>query len=85
VIPPGAKELMVVEAWRPDTDPGVYLVTVATKAAKKLFTYPSRPGRSAPPDIAFSADGRTIAYMVWEAMTPTVSAIDVSVFRQPGR
>jgi hypothetical protein len=84
-ILPGAKELLVVEQWRPDTDPGVYLVTVATKAVKKLFTYPSRPGRSGPPDIALSADGQSIAYMVWETMTPTVSAIDVSVFRQPGR
>jgi Tol biopolymer transport system component len=85
VILPGAKELMVVEAWRPDADPGVYLVTVATKAMKKLFAYPSRPGRSGPPDVAISADGQSIAYMAWEAMTPTVSTIDVSVFRQPGR
>jgi Tol biopolymer transport system component len=85
VILPGAKELLVVESWRPDTDPGVYLVTVATKAMKKLFTYPSRPGRSGPPDIALSADGQSIAYMVWDAMTPTVSTIDVSMFRQPGR
>jgi len=85
VILPGAKELLVVEAWRADTDPGVYLVTVATKAVKKLFTYPSRPGRSGPPDIALGADGHSVAYSFWEAMTPLVSAIDVSVFRKPGR
>jgi Tol biopolymer transport system component len=84
VILPGAKQLVVVESWRPDVDPGVYLVTVETKAVKKLFTYPSRPGRSGPPDVAVSADG-SVAYMVSEAMTPLVSAIDVSVFRQPGR
>jgi len=84
-ILPGAKELLVVESWRPDADPGVYKITVATKAVTKLFTYPSKPGRSGAPDISLSADGQTIAYMVWEAMTPTVSTIDVSIFRQPGR
>jgi Tol biopolymer transport system component len=83
-IRPGARELIVVEAWRPDSDPGVYLVTVSTKAVKKLFSYPSKPGRSGPPDIAVSAEG-VVAYMVSEVMTPVVSTIDVSLFRQPGR
>jgi hypothetical protein len=84
VILPGAKEFLVVEALRQDVDPGVYLVTVATNAVKKLFTYPSRPGRSGAPDIAVSADGRTVAYAVWEALTPSFVTMDVSAFRRQG-
>jgi hypothetical protein len=83
-ILPGAKELMVVEAARQDVDPGVYLVTVATKAVKKLFTYPSRPSRSGTPDITVSADGHTIAYTVWEALSPSFVTMDLSALRQPG-
>jgi len=82
-ILPGAKELVVAEAWRSDVDPAVYLVNVATKAVKKLFTYPSKPGRSGPPDLTVSPDGQTIAYTMWDATTPSVSAMDLSVFRQP--
>jgi hypothetical protein len=84
VVLPGAKELIVVEAARQDTDPGVYLVTVATKAVRKLFTYPARPARSGGPDISVSPNGRTVVYTVWEALTPSFSTMDLSVFRQPG-
>ncbi len=81
---PGAKELTVVEAPRQDVDPGVYLVTVATKVVRKLFTYPARPARSGGPEIAVSPDGQTVLYTVWEAPTPSFSTMDLSVFRRPG-
>jgi Tol biopolymer transport system component len=83
VILPGAKHLIVVEALRQDADPGVYLVTVATKTVSKLFTYPSQPARSGGPEIAVSPDGHTVLYTSWEALTPSFSTMNLSVFRQP--
>jgi Tol biopolymer transport system component len=85
VILPGGKDLIVVEYLRQDTDPGVYLVNVATKAVKKLFTYPARPARYGPPDIAISPDGRTIVYGMWEMLTPSISTMDLSPLRQSAR
>jgi Tol biopolymer transport system component len=84
-ILPGGKELIVTEFIRQDGDPGVYVVTVATKAVRKLFTYPARFARSGGPTIAIGPDGRTLLYTMSEPVPPTISTMDLSVFRQPGR
>jgi len=84
VILPGAKQLLVVEALRQDADPSVYLVTVATRAVRKVFTYPARPARLGGPEVAVSPDGRTVLFAMWEALTPSFSTMNLSVFRQPG-
>ena len=84
-ILPGAQAFLVAEAWGPTADPGVYLVPVAAKDLRKLFTYPSRPGRSGPPDLAMSADGHTVAAAMWDGMKPSFTTIDLSTFRRLGR
>ena len=82
VILPGAKELIVTEFLTQAGDPGVYVVTVATKAVRKLFTYPARFARSGGPTIAVAPDGRTLLSTMSEPVPPTVSTIDLSVFRR---
>jgi Tol biopolymer transport system component len=86
-IGPGAKELIVAEFVRPgqDADAGVYVVTVATKAVRKLFSYPGRLARTGAPLISMAPDGQTFLSTMSEPPPPTVSTIDLSVFRQPGR
>jgi dipeptidyl aminopeptidase/acylaminoacyl peptidase len=82
LILPGGKELIVLENRSPDTDPGVYLVTVATRSVKKLFTY----GRTGPvPEFAASSDGRSLLYLMSGTLTPSVSTLDLSPVFRTGR
>ena len=84
-IGPGAKEIIVSEFLRQDSEPAVYVVTVATKAVRKLFTYPARLARSGASWVSMSPDGQTILSVMSEPPPPTVSTIDLSVFRPPAR
>ena len=79
---PGGQAVVLAEAPYANPEPGVYLVTLATKSITKLFTYPARPGRI---ELTASADGRTVAYMVGDSTTPIISAIDLSIFTKLGR
>jgi Tol biopolymer transport system component len=72
---PGGKELVVVERPAGATEPGVYLVGVATRSVKKLLTYVAR-GRG--PELAVSPDGRTLLTLTTEIAKPSISAVDLS-------
>jgi len=70
-----ASAVIVAERRRQDQAPGVYRVDVGTSSATKLFTY-SANGRS--PEVALSADGRTLLYLMTETPPPAISAIDIA-------
>ena len=74
----GGNDLVVVEARRPDGESGVYLVSASTRIVRKLFTYTSQ---FAPPELAVSADGRQLVYLLWESVPPAVLTMDVSAAR----
>jgi Tol biopolymer transport system component len=74
----GGNDLVVVEARRPDGESGVYLVSASTQIARKLFTYSSQ---FAPPELAVSADGRQLVYLLWESVPPAVLTMDLSAPR----
>jgi hypothetical protein len=74
----GGNDLVVVEARRPDGESGVYLVSASTQIVRKLFTYTSQ---FAPPELAVSADGRQLVYLLWESVPPAVLTMDVSAAR----
>ena len=75
---PGANDLLVLEARRPDGESGLYLVSARTLAVRKLFTYASQ---YAPPELAVSPDGRTLLYLIWESVPPAVLTMDLSAAR----
>ena len=67
-----------VEARRPDGESGVYLASASTQIVRKLFTYSPQ---FAPPELAVSADGRQLVYLLWESVPPAVLTMDVSAPR----
>jgi hypothetical protein len=75
LILPGAQDLIMVERASPGVEPGVYVVNVATRSARKLFVY-SAQGRL--PDFAASTDGRTALALINETPVSSVTAIDLS-------
>ena len=74
----GGSDLVVVEARRPDGESGVYLASASTQIVRKLFTYSPQ---FAPPELAVSADGRQLLYLLWESVPPAVLTMDVSAPR----
>jgi hypothetical protein len=80
---PGGKQLVVTALPSQDErNIAVYLVTVETKAVKKLFTIPIFSFTN---DLAVSPDGRTIVYVANETMTPRVFTMDLSSLRADAR
>jgi hypothetical protein len=75
LILPGAQDLIMVERASPGVEPGVYVVNVATRSARKLFVY-SPQGRL--PDFAASTDGRTALALINETPASSVTAMDLS-------
>ncbi len=78
IIPGGPAELLVLEASRPGEDSGVYVVSGATQPPRKLFAYSMG---NAPPELAISPDGRTLLYVIWETVPPSVRTMDLSAVR----
>ena len=77
-LPGGTQLVAVAFPTADDRGIGVYLITVETKAVKKLFTLPIFGYTG---DLAVSPDGRTILYVANETMTPRVFTMDLSTLR----
>jgi Tol biopolymer transport system component len=76
---PGSNDLLVVESRRADGgDSGVYLVSPATQAVRKLMSFSPQ---FAPPELALSPDGRTLVYLTWESVPTAVLSMDLSPAR----
>jgi Tol biopolymer transport system component len=78
-ILPDANELLVIEAPRADAEPGVYRVTAASKAVKRLFTYSGRATRA---EMSMSPDGRTMLFTTAEALPTSIATMDLASFRK---
>jgi Tol biopolymer transport system component len=80
---PGGSQLVVMGfPWQEERDVGVYLVTIETKAVKKLFTIPIS---SFTGELSLSPDGRTVTYVTNDLTTPRVYTMDLSSLRTNGR
>jgi Tol biopolymer transport system component len=80
---PGGTQLVVMGApWRQDSGIGVYLVSVATKSIKKLFSVPISVATG---ELSLSPDGRTVLYVTNEISTPRVFTMDLSSLRANSR
>jgi len=75
---PGGTDLIVFEAPRPTGDSGAYLIS-GTQPPRQLFTFLSQ---NAPPDVAISPDGRTLLYLMFETIPPSLRTMDVSAARK---
>jgi len=80
---PGGSQLVVMGfPWQEERDVGVYLVTVETRAVKKLFTIPIS---SFTGELSLSPDGRTVTYVTNDLTTPRVYTMDLSSLRTNSR
>lgn len=77
---PGGTDLIAFEAPTASGDSGVYLVS-GTQPPRQLFTY-SLSAQNPPPDVAISPDGRTLLYLLFETVPPSIRTMDVSA---PGK
>jgi Tol biopolymer transport system component len=74
-----ANEIVVLGgAWEQETNGGLYLVDVVTKATRKLFSFPLQ---SYTGEISVSPDGRTILYLLNETTSPRVFTVDLLTSR----
>jgi Tol biopolymer transport system component len=81
-LPDGKQLIATALPSQDERNIAVYLVTVETKAVKKLFTIPISSFTN---DLAVSPDGRTILYVANETMTPRVFTMDLSSLRVDSR
>jgi len=81
-LPDGKQLIATALPSQDERNIAVYLVTVETKAVKKLFTIPIFSFTN---DLTVSPDGRTILYVVNETTTPRVFTMDLSSLRADSR
>jgi dipeptidyl aminopeptidase/acylaminoacyl peptidase len=81
-LPDGKQLVATALPTQDERNIAVYLITVETKAVKKLFTIPIFSFTN---DLAVSPDGRTIVYVVNETTTPRVFTMDLSSLRANSR
>jgi hypothetical protein len=81
-VVPGGRGVVVVERRQPDRRAGVFLVDVETQKVTRLF---DAPPVARIPEIAVAPDGRSLLFLVSEALPPTVSAWDFSPLRPARR
>jgi Tol biopolymer transport system component len=82
MLPGGSQVVVMGFPWQEERDVGVYLVTIETKAVKKLFTIPIS---SFTGELSLSPDGRTVLYVTNDLTTPRVYTMDLSSLRTSGR
>jgi Tol biopolymer transport system component len=82
MLPGGSQVVVMGFPWQDERDVGVYLVTIETKAVKKLFTIPIS---SFTGELSLSPDGRTVLYVTNDLTTPRVYTMDLSSLRTSGR
>ena len=75
---PGDKQMIVSESPATSKKPSVYLVTIATREIKKLFTYSSSNDRYA--QVAPSPDGKSIVYVNRDSLPAGYATLDVARF-----
>src|SRR5262249_40389038 len=80
--PDGASAIVVGLPWVEEKDVGVYLVTLDTKAVKKLFSIPI-PAFTG--ELSLSPDGKSVLYVTNDLTTPRVYTMDLSTIRANGR
>lgn len=78
----GSQVVVMGLPWTEERDVGVYLVTLDTKAVKKLFTIPIS---SFTGELSLSPDGRTVLYVTNDLTSPRVYTMDLSSIRGNGR
>jgi len=81
-LPDGKQLIATALPSQDERNIAVYLVTIETKAVKKLFTIPIFSFTN---DLTVSPDGRTILYVVNETTTPRVFTMDLSSLRANSR
>jgi Tol biopolymer transport system component len=82
ILPGGSQVLVMGLPWQEERDIGIYLVTVDTKAVKKLFTIPIS---SFTGEFSLSPDGRTVLYVTNDLTTPRIFTMDLSSIRANNR
>jgi Tol biopolymer transport system component len=68
--------------WAEERDVGVYMISLETKAVKKLFTIPIS---SFTGELSLSPDGKTVLYVTNDLTSPRVYTMDLSSIRANGR
>ena len=78
----GEQMVLMALPGEDERDFSVYLLTIATKTFKKLFSIPPEIFSQ---ELAVSPDGRTLLYMTIEYATPRVFTMDLSSLRPSAR